>query len=251
MFHFADGEIILIDKEEGWTSFDVVNYIKPAIWSFEENKIGVRNKIKIGHAGTLDPLASGLLVICTGNKTKEIDSIQALSKTYTGTFYIGATTESFDREMEINQTFDISHINEDLIIEVSKKFIGKQMQVPPIHSAVNINGKRAYQLARKNKEVILTPKPIEIYRFEITEINLPYVSFEVECSKGTYIRALARDFGQALQSGAYLEKLRRTKIGNYDVKDAINVKQFIDIIKNIKEPHPQPLSLKRRGELKG
>ncbi|MEW6774526.1 MAG: tRNA pseudouridine(55) synthase TruB [Bacteroidota bacterium] len=236
MFHFADGEIILIDKEEGWTSFDVVNYIKPAIWSYEEKKTGVRNKIKIGHAGTLDPLASGLLVICTGIKTKEIDNIQVLPKTYTGTFYIGATTESFDKEMEINQTFDISHINEDLIIEVSKKFIGKQMQVPPIHSAVNINGKRAYQLARKNKEVILTPKPIEIYRFEITEINLPYVSFEVECSKGTYIRALARDFGQALQSGAYLEKLRRTKIGNYDVKDAINVKQFIDSIKKLPLP---------------
>lgn len=231
MFNFFEGEIILIDKELNWTSFDVVNYIKPAIWSFEEAKYGVRNKIKIGHAGTLDPLATGLLIICTGKKTKQINTIQEFPKTYTGTFFIGATTPSFDREYPVDTTFDISSITEQKILDTSKKFIGIQMQVPPLHSAVNVNGKRAYQLARKNIEVPLKPKPIEIYRFEIKNIQLPFVEFEVECSKGTYIRTLAKDFGLALNAGAYLENLRRTKIGAYDVQNALPVRVFLDWLK--------------------
>lgn len=231
MFDFINGEIILIDKEPGWTSFDVVNFIKPAIWTYEEKKYDVRYKVKIGHAGTLDPLASGLLVICTGKKTKSIQQIQELPKTYTGTFYVGAVTPTFDKEEPISQQWDISHITNEMIIETAKKFIGPQMQIPPVHSAVNVNGKRAYQWARKNVDVSIMPKPIEIYRFDIKKIYLPYVDFEIECSKGTYIRAIARDFGNALNAGAFLESLRRTKTGHYDVKDALPVKVFLDVLK--------------------
>jgi tRNA pseudouridine55 synthase len=233
MFNFSEGEILLIDKELNWTSFDVVNFLKPAIWSYEEKKTGVRNKIKIGHAGTLDPLATGLLIICTGKKTKEIDAIQQLPKTYTGTFYIGATTPSFDREEEVDKEYPTSHISEELILSTAKSMIGQQLQTPPVHSAVNINGKRSYQLARKNIEVVLNPKPIEIYRFEIKNINFPLVDFEVECSKGTYIRAIARDFGIKLNSGAYLHSLRRTNIGNYSVDNALPVKKFLDMLKKL------------------
>lgn len=240
MFNFIEGEIILIDKELHWTSFDVVNYIKPAIQEFEERKTGKKHKIKVGHAGTLDPLATGLLIICTGKKTKDIQKIQALPKTYTGSFYIGATTPSYDKELPINQTFKTSHITESLILSTAKKLEGKQLQIPPLYSAVNINGKRAYQLARKTNEqnlmneneILLYPKPVEIYRFEITKIEMPLVYFEIECSKGTYIRGIARDFGIALSSGAYLNSLRREKTGDYSVKNALKVKDFIHILKN-------------------
>jgi len=231
MFDFTMGEILLIDKELNWTSFDVVNFLRPAIWSYEEKKSGVKNKIKIGHAGTLDPLATGLLIICTGKKTKEIDTIQKLPKTYTGTFYLGATTPTFDREMPVDKEYPISHISKELILSTAQSMIGQQLQTPPIFSAVNVNGVRAYQLARKNMEVVLKPKPIEIYRFEIKNINLPLVDFEIECSKGTYIRAIARDFGKKLNSGAYLYSLRRTKIGNYSVENALPVKKFLEILK--------------------
>jgi tRNA pseudouridine55 synthase len=210
-----------------------VNFLKPAIWSYEEKKTGVRNKIKIGHAGTLDPLATGLLIVCTGKKTKEINTIQQLPKTYTGTFYIGATTPSFDRELKVDKEYPTSHITEELILSTAKSMIGPQLQTPPIYSAVSINGVRAYQLARNNIEVVLSPKKIEIYRFEIKNINFPLVDFEVECSKGTYIRAIARDFGIKLNSGAYLHSLRRTKIGNYSVDNALPVKKFLDILKKL------------------
>jgi tRNA pseudouridine55 synthase len=233
MFNFSEGEILLIDKELNWTSFDVVNFLKPAIWSYEEKKTGVRNKIKIGHAGTLDPLATGLLIVCTGKKTKEINTIQQLPKTYTGTFYIGATTPSFDRELKVDKEYPTSHITEELILSTAKSMIGPQLQTPPIYSAVSINGVRAYQLARNNVEVVLSPKPIEIYSFEIKNINFPLVDFEVECSKGTYIRAIARDFGIKLNSGAYLHSLRRTKIGNYSVDNALPVKKFLDMLKKL------------------
>jgi tRNA pseudouridine55 synthase len=233
MFNFSEGEILLIDKELNWTSFDVVNFLKPAIWSYEEKKTGVRNKIKIGHAGTLDPLATGLLIVCTGKKTKEINTIQQLPKTYTGTFYIGATTPSFDRELKVDKEYPTSHITEELILSTAKSMIGPQLQTPPIYSAVSINGVRAYQLARNNIEVVLSPKKIEIYRFEIKNINFPLVDFEIDCSKGTYIRAIARDFGIKLNSGAYLHSLRRTKIGNYSVDNALPVKKFLDILKKL------------------
>ncbi|GIV29233.1 MAG: tRNA pseudouridine synthase B [Bacteroidia bacterium] len=233
MFDFHNGEIILIDKEINWTSFDVVNYLKPAIQEFEEKKHGIKTKIKIGHAGTLDPLATGLLIVCTGKKTKEIQNLMNLRKTYTGTFCLGASTASFDKEQSVNQTFDLSGITEERIHSVSKSFIGKQMQVPPTFSAVKVKGKRAYELVRQNVDVELSPKPIEIYRFEIKNICLPYVDFEIECSKGTYIRAIARDFGKALDNGCYLESLRRTKIGDYDVKDAMKVRDFPAFIKKL------------------
>jgi tRNA pseudouridine55 synthase len=233
MFNFSEGEILLIDKELNWTSFDVVNFLKPAIWSYEEKKTGVRNKIKIGHAGTLDPLATGLLIVCTGKKTKEINTIQQLPKTYTGTFYIGATTPSFDRELKVDKEYPTSHITEELILSTAKSMIGPQLQTPPIYSAVSINGVRAYQLARNNIEVVLSPKKIEIYRFEIKNINFPLVDFEIDCSKGTYIRAIARDFGIKLNSGAYLHSLRRTKIGNYSVDNALPVKKFLDMLKKL------------------
>lgn len=231
MFDFLNGEILLIDKDTGWSSFDVINFIKPAILNYEEQKWGIKNKIKIGHAGTLDPLATGLLIICTGKKTKSIAEIQQLPKTYTGTFYLGATTPSFDKEYPPDKTYDISDITEDQIITTAKNFIGKQLQVPPIFSAVNVGGTRAYQLARKNIEVELKAKPIEVFRFEITKIQLPFIDFEIECSKGTYIRAIARDFGKALNKGAYLESLRRTKIGEYSVQDAMSIRKLLDILK--------------------
>lgn len=233
MFDFHNGEIILIDKEINWTSFDVVNYLKPAIQEFEEKKHSIKTKIKIGHAGTLDPLATGLLIVCTGKKTKEIQNLMNLRKTYTGTFCLGATTASFDKEQPVSETFDLSGITEEMIHAAAKSFIGKQMQVPPAFSAVKVKGKRAYELVRQNMEVELDPKPIEIYRFEITNICLPYADFEIECSKGTYIRAIARDFGKALHNGTYLESLRRTKIGEYNVNDAMKVKNFVHLLKQL------------------
>lgn len=233
MFDFINGEVLLFDKEENWSSFDVIAYIKPAILDYEKKKRGIKQKIKIGHAGTLDPLATGLLVVCTGKKTKQIEQIQGLRKVYTGSFYLGATTPSYDKELPENNHYPIDHITEDLILITAKQFIGKQLQVPPIYSAINVGGKRSYELARQNIELQLSPKPIEIYRFEIVKIELPYVFFEIECSKGTYIRAIARDFGKALNSGAYLYSLRRTKIGDYEVKDALTVRQFVNVLKNI------------------
>ncbi|GIV28352.1 MAG: tRNA pseudouridine synthase B [Bacteroidia bacterium] len=233
MFNFIEGEILLIDKELNWSSFDVVNYLKPAIHDFTKKHFNQKTKIKIGHAGTLDPLATGLLIICTGKKTKIIQEIQNLRKTYTGAFFIGATTPSFDKELPIDNTFPTKHINEQLILKTAKSFIGEQLQIPPEYSAVNIAGKRAYELARLNQPVEIAPKPITIYRFDITKIEGQLVYFEIECSKGTYIRSIARDFGKALNSGAYLDNLRRTKIGDYTIENAIKIKQFVHLLKNI------------------
>lgn len=218
--NFLEGEIILIDKPLDWTSFDVVNKIKFAL----KKKYG---KIKIGHAGTLDPKATGLLILCTGKKTKEIESIQNAEKEYTGTFFLGATTECYDTERPVNQTFDISHISNDVIVETAKLFIGEQEQFPPAHSAVKIDGKRAYELARAGKEVPIKSKVITIHTFELTKIELPLIDFRVQCTKGTYIRSLAHDFGKKLNNGAYLHSLRRTKIGNYSVDNALTVEQFL------------------------
>ncbi len=233
MFNFVEGEVVLIDKELHWSSFDIVNYLKPAIHEFTQKHCNQNTKIKIGHAGTLDPLATGLLIICTGKKTKTIQEIQNLPKTYTGAFFIGATTPSFDKELPIDATYSVEHIDESFILKTAQSFIGQQLQYPPAFSAVNVGGKRAYQLARENQAVEIAPRPITIYRFDITKIELPLVYFEIECSKGTYIRAIARDFGKALNSGAYLDNLRRTKIGDYSIDDALTVKQFVHLIKNL------------------
>jgi len=233
-YNFYTGEVLLIDKPLGWSSFQAVNKIKHGIKnhpSFIHE--GTKVKPKIGHAGTLDPLATGLLIICTGKKTKSIDSFMGLTKEYTGTFFIGATTPCFDLEKEIDQTFPTDHITNQLILEAAKKFVGAQEQIPPIFSAIQINGKRAYKLARAGEEVELKPRQIEILEFEITNIQLPSVEFRIVCSKGTYIRSIARDFGLALNSGAHLTSLRRTKIGEYDVKNAVSPEEFVKNVRAI------------------
>ncbi len=203
-------EVILIDKPYGWTSFQAV----------KKAKYTLKSK-KIGHAGTLDPLATGLLIVCTGKKTKTIESIQAQEKEYTGTFFIGETTPSFDLETETDQKFSIEHINEKLIRQTAETFLGEQDQTPPLFSAVKIDGKRAYEIARKGGTAEIKSKKITLYEFEITRVELPEVDFRIVCSKGTYIRSIARDFGIALNSGAYLKALRRTRIGDYRIEEAV------------------------------
>ncbi len=232
-YHFYRGEVLLIDKPLGWTSFQAVNKLKHAIKhhpSFIHE--GTKVKPKIGHAGTLDPLATGLLIVCTGKKTKEINTFMGLTKEYTGTFCIGATTPCYDLEKPVDQTYPTEHITKELIISTAKSFVGPQEQVPPIFSAVMVNGKRAYTLARAGEEVELKAKPIEILEFEVTGIEMPLVHFKIICSKGTYIRSIARDFGLALNSGAHLTELRRTKIGDFDVKDALSPEEFVNKLKN-------------------
>lgn len=231
-YHFYRGEVLLIDKPIGWSSFQAVNKIKHGIKnhpSFIHE--GTKVKPKVGHAGTLDPLATGLLIVCTGKKTKEMNNYMGLDKEYTGSFFIGATTPCYDLEKEIDKTFPTEHITKENILETAKTFIGKQEQVPPLFSAIMINGKRAYTHARAGDDIELKAKPIEIKEFEITSIEMPVVSFRIVCSKGTYIRSLARDFGLALNSGAHLTSLRRTKIGNFDVKDAVSPEVFVNRLK--------------------
>lgn len=212
-----NGTIFLIDKPLDWTSFDVVNKIR---WNIRKSYN--LKKIKVGHAGTLDPKATGLLIICTGKFTKRIDEIQTESKVYTGTIKLGATTPTYDTESEENETFPTGHITEELIRETVKRFTGEVEQLPPAHSAVKIDGKRLYQLARAGKEVELKPRQISIYEFRISKVEMPFVEFEVHCGKGTYIRSLAHDFGKALNSGGYLTELRRTKTGSFSVENADN-----------------------------
>ncbi len=219
------GQVLLIDKPLEWTSFDVVNKLRYAILKKYNLK-----KFKVGHAGTLDPLATGLLIVCVGKATKTINHFQNLDKEYTGSFYIGATTPSYDKETPVDQIFDTSHINETLIYETAQKFLGKQAQVPPIFSAIKKNGKKLYEHARKGEDVYIKPREIEIKAFDILEINGPEVKFRVKVSKGTYIRSLAYDFGKALKSGAYLSSLRRTKIGDFDVSNAITHQQWIEAL---------------------
>ena len=219
--YFRNGQVLLIDKPLNWTSFQVVNKIRWLI----KNKFAIK-KIKVGHAGTLDPLATGLLIICTGKMTKEISIFQNQTKKYTGTFLIGTTTPSFDLETKPNNTFPINHINEDLIINATKSFIGKIKQKPPIFSAIKKDGKRLYESARTGENVIINDRDIEILSFNISKINMPHIDFEVECSKGTYIRSLANDFGKKLNSGATLSKLRRTKIGEYSIDKSISIEEF-------------------------
>ena len=223
---YLNGQVLLIDKPLHWSSFQAVNKLKYALI----NKLGLPKKFKIGHAGTLDPLATGLLIVCTGKFTKSISEIQGQVKEYTGTFYIGATTPSYDLETEIDATFPTAHITEVLIHETVKQFIGEIDQKPPVFSAIKKEGVRLYEHARAGVEVEIASRKTQIHEFEITRIALPEIDFRVVCSKGTYIRSLAYDFGLALQSGGHLTVLRRTKIGNYDVKNAIDVTRFDDSI---------------------
>ncbi|MFK2818771.1 tRNA pseudouridine(55) synthase TruB [Flavobacteriaceae sp. LMIT009] len=220
---FQNGQVLLIDKPLEWTSFQVVNKLRWHIRKTFDIK-----KIKVGHAGTLDPLATGLLVICTGKMTKQIDTFQAKTKEYTGAIKLGATTPSYDLETEIDQTFPTDHITEELVKEATQKFVGTLQQFPPIFSAVKKDGKRLYEFARAGKEVEVKSRTITISEFEITNIKNLEVSFRVICSKGTYIRSLAHDFGKGLHSGGHLISLRRTKIGDFDVKNAATIEDFIE-----------------------
>ena len=218
---FKEGKVFLIDKPLTWTSFNAVSKIK---WLIKK-KYSVK-KIKVGHAGTLDPLATGLLIICTGKFTKIIDEYQAQKKEYTGTFVLGATTPSYDMETEVNEKFAIDHISEEQVRKTAETFIGDQDQLPPIFSALKKGGKRLYEMARAGEEVKVDPRRISIEEFKITRIQLPEVDFRVVVSKGTYIRSLAFDFGKRLNSGGYLSALRRTKIGEFDVDNAISPDEF-------------------------
>lgn len=220
MRDFDAGEVLLIDKPKGWTSFDVVKKVRNII----------KTK-KVGHAGTLDPLATGLLIICTGKKTKSIDQYQAEEKEYTGRIFLGATTASYDAETELENFLPYKHLSEEEIIKAAKSFEGNIMQMPPAYSAKWVDGKRAYDLARKGKEVNLNAVPVQIFAFEITKFELPLIDFKIICSKGTYIRSLAHDLGQKLACGAYLETLRRTRSGSFSVEQAQNMEQFLQEFK--------------------
>ena len=222
---FLAGETILVDKPLGWTSFDAVNKIR---WNLKQ-ALKVK-KIKVGHAGTLDPLATGLLVICTGKNTKLIEGFTNASKTYTGTFLLGKTTPSFDLETEYNQTFETSHITPELMEDVRKSFLGEQLQTPPIFSAKLIDGKRAYDLARAGKEVEMKRNLVTIERFEIKIERFPEIDFEITCSKGTYIRSIASDFGQKLNAGATLIALRRTQSGEFFIENSKTVEEWIKFL---------------------
>lgn len=216
---YSVGGILLINKPLDWTSFDVVGKLRNTM----KKKYGKR--LKVGHAGTLDPLATGLLIICSGSFTKKINGFQDLDKEYEGVFVLGATRPSFDKETEIDETYPTNHINEEAIHKAALKFIGEIQQVPPVFSAIKVDGKRAYKSARKGKELDMPPRQVSIKAFEITKIDMPSVHFRVSCSKGTYIRALARDFGMALGTGAYLDALTRTRIGNFSLHSSLTIQQ--------------------------
>ncbi|MDE6338902.1 MAG: tRNA pseudouridine(55) synthase TruB [Muribaculaceae bacterium] len=224
---FISGEIIGIDKPLGWTSFDAVKRLRGAI----QRRLRVK-KFKVGHAGTLDPLATGVLIVCTGRATRQIESLQNGSKEYIAEITLGATTPSFDLETEIDNTYPWEHITREMIEETLPRFVGNVMQVPPVFSAVKIDGKRAYNFARKGKDVELKAKPLEIKEIEILKFEGNKLTIRVVCSKGTYIRALARDIGEALNSGAHLTGLRRTRVGDIRVEDCLSVDKAVEIITN-------------------
>jgi tRNA pseudouridine55 synthase len=222
---FTNGQLLLVNKPYNWTSFDVVGKIRNAFKPL---------KLKVGHAGTLDPLATGLLIICTGKMTKQIDNFQAQEKEYTGIMVLGETTPSYDMETEADQHFDISNITEEQIKQACSQFIGEIGQYPPVHSAIKIDGERLYQKARRGEDVELKLRTVTISEFEITNITLPEVTFRVVCSKGTYIRSLANDFGKALNNGAYLSKLRRTRSGDFKIENASEVMELVNYIRDLK-----------------
>jgi tRNA pseudouridine55 synthase len=226
---YATGQLLLVNKPYRWTSFDVVGKIRNAFKPL---------KLKVGHAGTLDPLATGLLIICTGKMTKQIDSFQAQEKEYTGTFILGATTPTYDLESEPENTIDISTLTDEQLHAACKQFTGDIQQYPPAHSAIKVDGERLYEKARRGEEVELRPRSVSITEFELTRIELPEVDFRVVCSKGTYIRSLAHDFGKALNNGAYLSRLRRTRSGDFKVTDAHEVMALVNSIRELKEISP-------------
>ncbi|MBC6610797.1 tRNA pseudouridine(55) synthase TruB [Hymenobacter sp. BT507] len=223
-FDFEAGEVLLVDKPLTWSSFDVVRKVK--------NTLRPR---KIGHAGTLDPLATGLLILCTGKLTKQIDQIQAQEKEYTGTFRLGQTTPSFDLETPVDHEAPYQHLTEAELLAAAQQFVGAIQQTPPLFSAVKVNGERAYEVARRGGEAEIKSKEITIKAFELTRVDLPEVDFRVVCSKGTYIRSLARDFGVALGCGAHLTKLVRTRIGEYRLEDAFT----LEAIQALRPPRPE------------
>jgi len=225
---FLDGQVVLIDKPLEWSSFQVVNKVR---WLLRK-QFGLK-KLKVGHAGTLDPLATGLLILCVGKFTKRIETFQAQDKEYTGTILLGATTPSYDAETEIDQTFPTDHIDKDLIENTLPKFIGTIQQQPPVFSALKKEGKRLYEYARKGEEIEIPSREIRIDAFEITRIELPEIDFRVVCGKGTYIRSLAHDFGKALNSGGYLTSLRRTKIGDLDVENSKSIEEIEEYVKGL------------------
>lgn len=226
--NFIDGEILYIDKPLGWTSFDAVKRVRGAL----SRRLGLK-KIKVGHAGTLDPLATGVMIICTGRATKRIDELQAGVKEYVATIALGATTPSFDLETEIDATYPTEHITRELVEEVLQQFKGRIEQIPPSFSACKIDGKRAYELARKGKDVDLKPKILVIDEIELTDFSPESITIRVVCSKGTYIRALARDIGRALESGGHLTALRRTRVGDVTVDKCLSVAQAAELIKTV------------------
>lgn len=218
---FQNGQVLIIDKPLEWTSFQVVNKIRWVI----RRKFNLK-KIKVGHAGTLDPLATGLLIVCTGKMTKRINEYQAEHKEYTGTITLGSTTPSFDLETAVDQSFPIEHISEKEIYETAASFIGEIQQTPPLYSAIKKDGIRLYELARKGEQTEIKSRNVTILDFEVTSIELPHISFRIQCSKGTYIRSIASDFGKKLNNGAHLSSLRRTKSGEFDLSSAITPQAF-------------------------
>lgn len=232
--NFLDGEILYIDKPLGWTSFDAVKRLRGAL----TRRLHVK-KIKVGHAGTLDPLATGVMILCTGKATRRIDELQSGVKEYVATIRLGATTPSFDLETEIDATYPTAHITRELVEETLTRFMGRIEQVPPAFSACKVDGKRAYELARKGKEVELKPKILVIDEIELLEFEPEQISIRVVCSKGTYIRALARDIGEALNSGGHLTALRRTRVGNVAVEDCLSVEQAAELIRTVDIEMPE------------
>jgi tRNA pseudouridine55 synthase len=233
-YDFKAGATLLIDKPKTWTSFDVVNKLRSKI----RYALGVK-KIKVGHSGTLDPMATGLLLICTGKFTKKLEEFQGLSKVYTGTIKLGATTASYDAESQEDETFPLDDITPEKIEAARLQFLGKIEQIPPMFSAIKVDGQPLYKKARKGETVEIKPRPVEIYKFEITNIDMPYLDFKVACSKGTYIRSLAYDFGRALNNGGYLTDLRRTKIGDYSIKKAWDLDELLQHIEENYQPEPE------------
>ena len=234
MFDFEKGEILLVNKPYRWTSFDVIGSIR----YFIKKELGIK-KFKIGHAGTLDPLATGLLILCCGFATKRIEEFKDFDKEYTGTFSIGTTTASFDLEKPVDKLYPTEHITEEMVLKAARSLTGDLLQVPPVFSAIKINGKRAYNYARKDQEVEIAARLVCIPEFEITRVALPEVDFRIVCSKGTYIRSIARDLGQTLESGAHLTALCRTRVGPYKLQDAYEVEQLKELIHlQFKEENP-------------
>ena len=236
--NFVDGEILYIDKPLEWTSFDAVKRVRGALL----RRTGLK-KLKVGHAGTLDPLATGVMIVCTGRSTKRIEELQAGTKEYIASIALGATTPSYDLETEIDAYYPTEHITRELVEEALCKFIGEIEQVPPTFSACKVDGKRAYKAARKGQEVELKPKKLVIVEIELLEYDQKEVKIRVVCSKGTYIRALARDLGEALASGAYLSGLRRTRVGDAKIEDCLSVDQAVELIRTVEIEYPEDFKI--------